>query len=144
MRSLCSAGVPRNTSELFARTDWDEAKHKGLSYFILDMHQPGVEVRQLSQMNGHASFNEVFFTDARIPRENLISTAGNGWQVAMTTLAHERRSFDRSRENKRVKQKGRIFVELKKELDISNEPYTWYPQRAGRVDLVMQLSLIHI
>ena len=63
---------------LIARTDWDEAKHKGLSYFILDMHQPGVEVRQLSQMNGHASFNEVFFTDARIPRENLISTAGNG------------------------------------------------------------------
>ena len=123
---------------LIARTDWDEAKHKGLSYFIINMHQPGVEVRQLSQMNGHASFNEVFFTDARIPRANLISTAGNGWQVAMTTLAHERRSFDRNRENKKVKQKGNIFIELKKELDISNEPYTWYPQRAGRVDLVMQ------
>jgi alkylation response protein AidB-like acyl-CoA dehydrogenase len=123
---------------LIARTDWDEAKHKGLSYFILNMHQPGVEVRQLRQMNGHASFNEVFFTDARVPRENIISTAGNGWQVAMTTLAHERRSFDRSRETGRIKQSGSIFVELKKELDISNEPYKWYPQRAGRADLVMQ------
>jgi alkylation response protein AidB-like acyl-CoA dehydrogenase len=89
-------------------------------------------------MNGHASFNEVFFTDARVPRENIISTPGNGWNVAMTTLAYERRSFDRSRDNKRSKQKGRIFVELKKELDISNEPYTWYPQRAGRVDLIIQ------
>jgi alkylation response protein AidB-like acyl-CoA dehydrogenase len=127
-----------NYGLLIARSDWDEAKHKGLSYFIIDMHQPGVEVRQLRQMNGHASFNEVFFTDARVPRENIISTPGNGWNVAMTTLAYERRSFDRSRDNKRSKQKGRIFVELKKELDISNEPYTWYPQRAGRVDLIMQ------
>ena len=127
-----------NYGLLIARSDWDEAKHKGLSYFIINMHQPGVEVRQLRQMNGHASFNEVFFTDARVPRENIISTPGNGWNVAMTTLAYERRSFDRSRDNKRSKQKGRIFVELKKELDISNEPYTWYPQRAGRVDLIMQ------
>jgi alkylation response protein AidB-like acyl-CoA dehydrogenase len=127
-----------NYGLLIARSDWDEAKHKGLSYFIIDMHQPGVEVRQLRQMNGHASFNEVFFTDARVPRENIISTPGNGWNVAMTTLAYERRSFDRSRDNKRSKQKGRIFVELRKELDISNEPYTWYPQRAGRVDLIMQ------
>jgi alkylation response protein AidB-like acyl-CoA dehydrogenase len=127
-----------NYGLLIARSDWDEAKHKGLSYFIIDMHQPGVEVRQLRQMNGHASFNEVFFTDARVPRENIISTPGNGWNVAMTTLAYERRSFDRSRDNKRSKQKGQIFVALKKELDISNEPYTWYPQRAGRVDLIMQ------
>ena len=61
---------------LLARSDWDEPKHKGLSYFILDMRQPGVEVRQLKQMNGHASFNEVFFTDARVPRANLLGAPG--------------------------------------------------------------------
>ena len=53
---------------LLARTDWDVPKHQGLSYFVLDMRQPGVEVHPLRQMNGHASFNQVFFTDAEVPR----------------------------------------------------------------------------
>ena len=54
---------------LLARADWDEAKHKGLSYFVLDMKQPGVKVHPLRQMNGHASFNQVFFTDAEVEPE---------------------------------------------------------------------------
>ena len=83
---------------LLARTNWDKPKHQGLTFFVLDMRQPGVEVRQLKQMNGHASFNEVFFTDARIPHENMIGAEENGWPVAITTLAHERRSFDRNRD----------------------------------------------
>ena len=124
---------------LLARSDWDEPKHKGLSYFILDMHQPGVEVRQLKQMNGHASFNEVFFTDARIPRANIISTPGDGWQVAMTTLAYERRSFDRPRNPAgKAPSAAPIYQQYQQELEIANEPYKWYPQRAGRVDLVLQ------
>ena len=85
-----------NWGVLLARTDWDQTKHKGLSYFILDMTQPGVEARPLQQMNGHASFNEVFFSDATIPPDMMMSERGNGWAVAMTTLMHERRLPTRS------------------------------------------------
>ena len=60
---------------LLARTDWDVPKHRGISYFVLPMHQPGVEVRPLRQMNGHASFNEVFLTDARVPAANVVGAA---------------------------------------------------------------------
>lgn len=124
---------------LLARTDWDQPKHKGLSYFVIDMHQPGVEVRQLKQMNGHASFNEVFFTDAEVPQENLVGEVGEGWQVAVTTLAFERRSFARPREaTKEKKQDGAIYEQYREEIAIANEPYTWYPQRAGRVDLIVE------
>lgn len=127
---------------LVARTDWDVPKHQGLSYFIIDMHQPGIEVRQLKQMNGHASFNEVFMTDAVVPRENLVSDIGNGWQVAVTTLAHERRSFGRNRGGEHLsKHTGPIYAEFRQELAVANEPYKWYPQRAGRVDLVLQRAI---
>jgi alkylation response protein AidB-like acyl-CoA dehydrogenase len=124
---------------LIARTDWDVPKHQGLSYFIIDMHQDAVEVRQLKQMNGHASFNEVFMTDAWVPRDHLVGQVGGGWQVAVTTLAHERRSFDRRRDGgNAAKQTGPIFAEYQHELAIANEPYKWYPQRAGRVDLIVE------
>ena len=79
---------------LLARTDWDAPKHEGLSYFVIDVKQPGVDVQPLKQMNGHASFNQVFFTDAKVPQENLVSAVGDGWKVAMTTLAHERRGAE--------------------------------------------------
>ena len=79
---------------LLARTDWDAPKHEGLSYFVIDIKQPGVDVQPLKQMNGHASFNQVFFTDAKVPAENLVGRVGDGWKVAMTTLAHERRGAD--------------------------------------------------
>ena len=124
---------------LLARTDWDAPKHEGLSYFVIEVKQPGVEVRPLRQMNGHASFNQVFFTDAKVPQENLVGKVGEGWKVAMTTLAHERRGADGlappSRRGKRV---GRIYDEERTELETANEPYKWYPQRAGRVDLIIE------
>ena len=124
---------------LLARTNWDKPKHQGLTFFVLDMRQPGVEVLQLKQMNGHASFNEVFFTDARIPHENMIGAEENGWPVAITTLAHERRSFDRNRDGGGIlRRSGPIYDEYRKEIEIANEPYRWYPQRAGRVDLVVE------
>ena len=75
---------------LVARSDWDQPKHAGLSYFVLDMHQPGVEVRPIRQMNEHQSFMEVFLTDARIPHADLVGEVGGGWRVARATLAHER------------------------------------------------------
>jgi alkylation response protein AidB-like acyl-CoA dehydrogenase len=126
---------------LVARTDWDVPKHQGLSYFVLDMEQPGVTVRQLKQMNGHASFNEVFFTDAVIPPGEMIGTEGQGWQVALTTLAHERRLGDVLRNATSERSSGTIYEELAAENAVLMAPYTWYPQRAGRVDLVIPRAI---
>ncbi len=123
---------------LLARTDWDAPKHEGLSYFILDLKQPGVEVQPLRQMNGHASFNQVFFTDAKVPPEHLVGAVGNGWQVAVTTLAYERRFADGLAAPRRAPREGRIYEEERAEIATVMEPYRWYPQRAGRVDLVIE------
>src|SRR6195952_987174 len=75
---------------LLARSNPDVPKHKGLTYFVIDMHGPGVETRPLRQMTGQAEFNEVYFTDARIPDAHRLGAVGNGWGVAMTTLMNER------------------------------------------------------
>jgi alkylation response protein AidB-like acyl-CoA dehydrogenase len=75
---------------LVGRSDPQSERHAGLTYVIADMHAPGVEVRPLRQITGEAEFNEIFFTDVRVPRENLLGEIGGGWQVAMTTLLHER------------------------------------------------------
>ena len=124
---------------LLARTDWDKPKHQGLSYFVLDIHQPGVTVQPLRQMNGHASFNQVFFTDAEVPPDMLVSEVGRGWAVATTTLMHERRGADGiSRWGQSAGGVGRVYDEERAENATVMEPYKWYPQRAGRVDLVMQ------
>lgn len=123
---------------LLARTDWGAPKHQGLTYFVLNMQQPGVEVRPLKQMNGHASFNQVFFTDAEIEPDRRISSIGNGWRVAMTTLAHERRGTDGLRNAARSRPgEGRIYQEEAAENATLMAPYKWYPQRAGRVDLIL-------
>ena len=75
---------------LLGRSDPAAKRHAGLTYVILDMHVPGVEVRPLRQLTGEAEFNEIFLTDVELPRENLLGDVGEGWQVAMTTLLHER------------------------------------------------------
>ncbi|ORB31583.1 acyl-CoA dehydrogenase family protein [Mycolicibacterium parafortuitum] len=75
---------------LLARTDPNMPKHKGLTYFVIDMHGEGVETRPLRQMTGHAEFNEVYITDARIPDAFRLGAVGDGWRVAMTTLMNER------------------------------------------------------
>ncbi len=75
---------------LVARTNPDVPKHRGMTYFVVDMHAPGVEVRPLRQMTGDAEFNEVFFTEARIPDSQRLDEVGAGWRVATTTLMNER------------------------------------------------------
>jgi len=75
---------------LVARTDQDAPKHKGLTYFLMDMEQDEVQTRPLRQITGEAEFNELFMEEARIPDENVIGGVGNGWGVAITTLMHER------------------------------------------------------
>ncbi len=75
---------------LIARTDTTVPKHRGISYFVIDMHQPGVEVRPLREMTGRAMFNEVFLTDAVVENDNLVGDLNDGWRVANTTLNNER------------------------------------------------------
>jgi len=75
---------------LVARTDPDQPKHKGLTYFLLDMESEGVDVRPLHQITGEAEFNEIFLTDVRIPHDRVFGEVGNGWAVAVTTLMNER------------------------------------------------------
>jgi alkylation response protein AidB-like acyl-CoA dehydrogenase len=75
---------------LLARTDPDAPKHKGISYLLVPMHQDGIEVRPIAQVDGSAEFNEVFFTNARCPLDNVVGGVNNGWAVAMTTLGFER------------------------------------------------------
>jgi acyl-CoA dehydrogenase len=79
--------------EIICRTDPDKPKHKGLTGFVVDMHAPGVEVRPLRQMTGGASFNEVFFTDVRVPDDHRLGDENEGWAVALTTLMNERASI---------------------------------------------------
>ena len=78
---------------LVLRTDPDVPKHQGLSYFFLDMKSPGIEIKPIRQISGGANFNEVYFTDVRIPDAQRLGGVGQGWQVALTTLMNERASI---------------------------------------------------
>ena len=123
---------------LVARTNWDVPKHRGITYFVLPMRQPGVEARPLRQMNFHSSFNEVFLTDARIPKDWVVGEVNQGWTAALATLAHERRfgaavSFSRD-----TVDPGPAAEEARAEADELRKVYSWYPQRAGRADLVIE------
>ena len=126
---------------LVARTDWDVPKHAGITYFLLDMRQPGVEVRQILEMNYHDSFNEVFMNDARIPAGDVVGDVNDGWRVARGTLAHER-SFSMMRDVYFAPNaSGRVIDEARAEAAAYNKTYEWYPQRKGRVDLVVDRAV---
>lgn len=85
-----SGALTADRGMLLARVDPDAPKHKGLGYFIIEVDQPGIEIRPLKQMTGASPFNEVFFTDARVDNADLIGRPGDGWAAAVTTLAYER------------------------------------------------------
>ena len=121
---------------LVARSNWDAVKHQGITYFVIDMHQDGVEVRPIEQMNYRQSFMEVFLTDARVPKANVVGEAGGGWRVARATLAHERRYAGERRTNFAPGAEGRVIDEAKAEAAEYLKTYEWYPQRMGRPDLI--------
>jgi alkylation response protein AidB-like acyl-CoA dehydrogenase len=85
-----SAGHLADHIFVLGRTDPDAPKHKGISFLLVDMRQPGVEVRPIKMISGDSEFNETFFTDATCPKENVVGGLNNGWAVAMTLLGYER------------------------------------------------------
>ena len=121
---------------IVARTDWDAPKHKGISYFVMDMHQPGIEVRGIRQMNNHSSFNEIFISEAEIPDTNRVGAVGEGWRIAKTTLSYER-GLASVRPSLTPDKTGRTWGEANEEAEEYLKTYSWYPQRAGRADLVI-------
>jgi alkylation response protein AidB-like acyl-CoA dehydrogenase len=80
------------------RTDPDAPKHKGITFLLVDMKSPGVTVRPLTQMSGEADFNEVFFEDVRVPKQNVVGALNKGWDIAITCLMHERQTLTFSRQ----------------------------------------------
>lgn len=121
---------------LVARTDWDAPKHRGLTYLVLPMRQRGVEVRPLRQMNFHSSFNEVFISDADVPRDHVVGEVGAGWASALATLSYERKLAGAERHQTRGG--GAARVEAQREAAEYLETYRWYPQRQGRADLAIE------
>ncbi len=105
---------------LLTRTDTEAPKHRGLTYFIVDMHAPGVEVRPLRQLTGDAEFNEVYFTDVRIPDHDRLGEVGDGWRVALTTLMNERVTVGAMGKEQRGQGEIRHAVELWHERGLSD------------------------
>ncbi|MCH7866574.1 MAG: acyl-CoA dehydrogenase family protein [Myxococcales bacterium] len=103
---------------LVARSDVNAVKHAGLTYFIVDMEAPGIEIRPIRQMNGGRGFNEVFFTDVRIPDANRLGAEGDGWRVAITTLMNERSSLGGAGGGGGIKE----LIQLAQNVEINGRP----------------------
>jgi alkylation response protein AidB-like acyl-CoA dehydrogenase len=97
-----------------ARSDPNATKHAGLTYFIVDMHTPGIEIRPIKQINGGQAFNEIFFSDVRIPDSNRLGAEGDGWGVAITTLMNERLSIGAGGMGGRFRDLMRLARELRR------------------------------
>src|SRR5918999_85426 len=108
---------------LVARTDPEVPKHKGLTYFLMDMQQDAVQVRPLVQITGQPEFNELFIEEARIPDENVIGGVGNGWMVAITTLMHERSGIAFG-SMAQVKRDLASLIEVARDRGLDDDPVT--------------------
>ena len=128
---------------LVARTNPDQPKHKGLTYFLLDMESPGVEVRPLHQITGEAEFNEVFLSDVRIPHDRVFGDVGGGWGAAVTTLMNERVALGGG-----VPKKGsgpiQDLVDVWKETRDSLDPVTGAVLRDRVADLWAQAEALRL
>jgi alkylation response protein AidB-like acyl-CoA dehydrogenase len=120
---------------LLARTDPSVPKHQGISYFILDMHSPGVEVRPLKQITGSSEFAEIFFTNVTVPADNIIGNEGQGWEFAQTTLGFERGGNTLARVTRHQANLQRL-IEITRLLSRDGEPTLDDPvvrQKLGRM-----------
>ena len=106
---------------LLTRTDPDAPKHKGISYLLVPMRQPGVDVRNITQPDGTAEFCEVFFNDARCPRDNVVGGVNNGWKVANSTLAFER-GQSATTGYRRFEEELRLLIEAARQRDLLDDP----------------------
>ena len=131
------------------RTEADAPKHKGISYILIDMKTPGIDVRPLMTMTGHAEFNEVFFTDVRVPKSNIVGNRGEGWFVANATLTHERGMLgDPNQASTRLKE----IIDLMQNETINGDKLINNPVHLDRLmrlqarvmSMSFNLSLIHI
>ena len=131
------------------RTEADAPKHKGISYILIDMKTPGIDVRPLMTMTGHAEFNEVFFTDVRVPKSNIVGNRGEGWFVANATLTHERGMLgDPNQASTRLKE----IIDLMQNETINGDKLIDNPVHLDRLmrlqarvmSMSFNLSLIHI
>jgi len=123
---------------LVLRTDPNVAKHKGLTYFFVDMKSPGIEIKPIKQISGASDFNEVYFTDVRIPDSQRLGDVGQGWQVALTTLMNERASIGAGGGNtnfetvKRLAQN--VLIDGKPAIEdsaVRAKLASWYVEEAG-------------
>ncbi len=123
---------------LVVRTDPNVPKHKGLTYFFLDMKSPGIEIKPIKQISGDANFNEVYFTDVRVPDSQRLGEIGQGWQVSLTTLMNERASIGGGGSGARFK----TVKQLAETVELNGRPAIedagvrakladWYVQEAG-------------
>ena len=117
---------------LLVRTDAQAAKHAGITYLLADMHAPGVEVRPLKQITGDPEFNEIFFSDVRIPRKNILGNENEGWKVAMTTLLHERGTLGFAL-TARLEVLMRKVIALAKETESDGSPASQDPLLRDRI-----------
>jgi acyl-CoA dehydrogenase len=122
--------------EIITRTSPDKPKHKGLTMLLVDMHQPGVEVRPLRQMTGGATFNEVFFDEVRVPDSHRLGDVDEGWTVALTTLMNERAAIGGGGAGVGTMNFTR-FVELAHHFGVSNDPMI----RQGLADVYIRTSV---
>jgi alkylation response protein AidB-like acyl-CoA dehydrogenase len=116
-----SAGHLADHIFTLARTDPDAPKHKGISFLLVDMRQPGIEVRPIKMISGESEFNEVFYTDATAPKENVIGGVNNGWAVAMTLLGYERGEAAATMPIRYQAEIDRLFM-LAKERGLDKDP----------------------
>jgi alkylation response protein AidB-like acyl-CoA dehydrogenase len=128
---------------LVARTDWEVPKHQGISFFMLPMRQPGVEIRPIHQITGESEFNEVFLENARIPAENLVGEVNAGWSVLQIALGYERRFMGdlarTSKDSRRPRaEKASQLIELARELGKLNDPYI--RQQIARADTLATVN----
>ncbi len=130
----------REAQMMFAlvRSDPQASKHAGISYIIIPMSTPGIEVRPLKTMVGTASFNEVFFEDVRVPRENLIGQAGQGWEVGRATLMHERNMLGSSSQTETMLQN---CIDVLEDAGVLAEPV--YRDRLMQIDARVQAMKYH-